>query len=221
MTNILFMIVRICHFQFKCSYLKNEKPFLNLLLHFRNLHQILNVSKKRMIVIANVFPKLQKVKILVRHWLQVINILFKIVRFSNSQFRCKYLKTEKLLLDCFFHFRKLHQILYILKKKMIVIATAFPNLRIVNSLVRSLSKKGRFGTRFDTQYVKLSKILAKSPWEPFDHVFSSFSRILISKMRRLVLGQISGVFVNTLNADHKYPFEDCENLPLTIQMQLS
>ena len=144
MTNILFMIVRICHFQFKCNYLKNEKPFLNLLLHFRNLHQILNVSKKRMIVIANVFPKLQKVKILVRHWLQVINILFKIVRFSNSQFRCKYLKTEKLLLDCFFHFRKLHQILYILKKKMIVIATAFPNLRTVKSLVRSLSKKGRF-----------------------------------------------------------------------------
>ena len=40
-------------------------------------------------------------------------------------------------------------------------------------------------------------------------------------MRRLVLGEISGIFVNTLTADHKYPFQDCENLPLTIQMQLS
>ena len=40
-------------------------------------------------------------------------------------------------------------------------------------------------------------------------------------MSPLVLGQILRVFVNTLTADDKYPFEDCENLPLPIQMQLS
>ena len=37
----------------------------------------------------------------------------------------------------------------------------------------------------------------------------------------LVLGEILGVFVNTLTADDKYRVQDCENLPLPIQMQLS
>ena len=37
----------------------------------------------------------------------------------------------------------------------------------------------------------------------------------------LVLGEILGVFVNTLTADEKYRVQDCENLPLPIQMQLS
>ena len=37
----------------------------------------------------------------------------------------------------------------------------------------------------------------------------------------LVLGEILGVFVNTLTADEKYRVQDCENIPLPIQMQLS
>ena len=40
-------------------------------------------------------------------------------------------------------------------------------------------------------------------------------------MSLLVLGQILGVIVNTLTANHKYPDQDCENLQLPIQMQLS
>ena len=36
-----------------------------------------------------------------------------------------------------------------------------------------------------------------------------------------VLGEILGVFVNTLTADGKCPVEDLENLPLPIQMHLS
>ena len=47
-------------------YLKNEKNFLKFLFDFWNLHQFLNIFKKKMIVIANVFPKLQTVKDLVR-----------------------------------------------------------------------------------------------------------------------------------------------------------
>ena len=38
-------------------------------------------------------------------------------------------------------------------------------------------------------------------------------------MSPLVLGEILRLFVNTLTADDKYPVEDCEKLPLTIQMQ--
>ena len=38
-----------------------QKLFLNFLLHFWNLHQILNILKKKIMVIANVFPKLETV----------------------------------------------------------------------------------------------------------------------------------------------------------------
>ena len=44
----------------------NEKFFQYFLFDFRNLHQILYISKKRMIVTANVFPKSMTVKNLVR-----------------------------------------------------------------------------------------------------------------------------------------------------------
>ena len=40
-------------------------------------------------------------------------------------------------------------------------------------------------------------------------------------MSSLVIGEILGVFVNTLTADGKYPVQGCENLQLPIQMQLS
>ena len=66
MASILFKVVRMCNSKFKCNYLKNEKLFLNFLLHFWILHEILNILKETMIVIDNVFPKLQTVKIFVR-----------------------------------------------------------------------------------------------------------------------------------------------------------
>ena len=40
-------------------------------------------------------------------------------------------------------------------------------------------------------------------------------------MSPLVLGEILGAFVNTFNADGKYPVQGSENLQLPIQMQLS
>ena len=66
MTSILFGIVEIWCFLFKCNYLQNKTFFLNFLFHFWSLHQILNIFKKKMNVIANVFPKLQTVKNLVK-----------------------------------------------------------------------------------------------------------------------------------------------------------
>ena len=44
-----------------------------------------------------------------------------------------------------------------------VIANAFPKLKTVKIFVRPLSKKRRFRTRLDSQHVKVSQILAKSP----------------------------------------------------------
>ena len=44
---------------------------------------------------------------------------------------------------------------------------------------------------------------------------------LISKMALLVVCEILRAFVNILTVNGKYPFQNCENLKLPIQMQLS
>ena len=59
-------ILGSCSSLFKCKYLRNGKVFLNFLFHLWNLHQILNIFKKKMIAIANVFPKLQTAKDLIK-----------------------------------------------------------------------------------------------------------------------------------------------------------
>ena len=62
----------------------------------------------------------------------------------------------------FCYFLNLHQILNILKKKMIVIATLLRKLQAVKDLVRPLSKKQSFRTSFDSQHVKESQTFVKS-----------------------------------------------------------
>ena len=57
---------RIYNSQYKCNYLKKENLFLNFWFNFWNLHQISNIFKQKMMVTANVFPKLQTVKNFVR-----------------------------------------------------------------------------------------------------------------------------------------------------------
>ena len=52
------------------------------------------------------------------------------------------------------HFLNPHQILNICKEMMLVIANVFAELQTVNILVRPLSKKRRFRTRFDSEHVK-------------------------------------------------------------------
>ena len=80
----------------------------------------------------------------------------------HSQFKCNYLKNEILFLNSFFHFWNLHQILNVLKKKIIVIGNVFAKLETVKNFVRPLSKKRRFRTSFDSQHVKVSLIFATS-----------------------------------------------------------
>ena len=66
MRTILLGILRISSSLLKCSYLKNKKHLLKFLSDLWNLHQVLNISKKNMMVIANVFPKLETVKDLIK-----------------------------------------------------------------------------------------------------------------------------------------------------------
>ena len=101
---------------------------------------------------------------------------------------------------------------------MIVIANVFAKLHTMKILLRPLSKKRCYRTRFDSQHVKQLQILVNYLWERFYHVFSSFSGKLTWKMSPLVLGQILGTFVKILTADYKYPCQDCENLQLPFEM---
>ena len=124
----------------------------------------------------------------------------------------KLSSNRKIFLKYLFHFWNLHQILNIFNENMIVIANVFPKLQTVKTSVRKFSKEHRFRTGFRSQHVKASQMLAKSSWERFYHVFSSFSQKLIWNMSPLVLGEILGIFFDTLTADGKYPVQDCKNL---------
>ena len=276
--NILFKIGRICHSKIRSNYLEIELVFLNFLFHFWNLHQILNILKKKKMAIADVFlKKLQTVKNLVRPLsekcrfgttfdsqpVKVSQILAKLpsdhfyyvfssfwrkliwkmsfliigeilgVRVNTLASDVKYsvqfcenfplpIKMQlsgnwKTISQLLFNFWDLNNVWNILKKMMVVIANVFPKLQTVKNFVISFCKNRRFGTCFDSQHVKVSRMLAKSPWEHFYHVFSSFWGKLVWKISPLVIGEILGVFVNTLTADGKYRVQYCQNLQLPIQ----
>ena len=90
------------------------------------------------------------------------SILFEIVKICRPQFKCKYLSNQKRFLNVLFHFWHLHQILNILEKKMMVIATLFRKLQTVKDLVRPLFKKHCLRNSFENQHVKESQSLVKS-----------------------------------------------------------
>ena len=67
MRSILFGIMEICRSLFKSNYLKNQILFSPFFLTFlESSSKFENLGKKKMIVIANVFPKPQTVKDLVK-----------------------------------------------------------------------------------------------------------------------------------------------------------
>ena len=149
------------------------------------------------------------------------SILFRIVRICSSLFKCKYLKNEKHFLHVLFHLWYLHQILKIFEKKMIMIANVFSQLLNVKDLLRPLSKNRCFRTSFDSQHVKWSQTLVKSAWQHSDHIFWSLSGRMIWKLSPFFKFKILGMFVNILTARDKYTGQDCQNLQINTQMQLS
>ena len=247
MASILLKVVRIFNSQLKCNYLKNKKLFLIFVFDFWILDQILNILKEKVIVIANVFPKLQTVRIFVRKRSQEH-------RFRTG-FGSQHVKVSELLAksswECFDH------IFFIILSEVDlenVSPSVSRNLRSVCEhidirsqvsysrlwefgspnwnaivwktkkffwsfycIVSKLSQEHRFRTGFGSQHVEASRLLFKSKWEPFDHVLLSFSGKCIWKMSPLVLGEILGVFVNALTSNIKYPVQDCENLQLYLK----
>ena len=62
MTSILFLIEAIFCNNFKCNYLRNEKYLLTFFFYFLNLDWILNIFKKKMTIIADIFFNLRTPK---------------------------------------------------------------------------------------------------------------------------------------------------------------
>ena len=131
MTSHSFVIVRICHNQFKCNCLKDKKStviqhhstaiLLKSSKHLRNLHgntciiflitlgkiELQNVSVNNMWNLQTVF---------LTHWLQMTSHSFVIVRICHNQFKCNCLKNKKLFFNFLLHFWNLDQVLDNLKK---------------------------------------------------------------------------------------------------------
>ena len=82
---------------------------------------------------------------------------------------------------------KTHQILNILKRRMIVLATFFRKLQTLKDLDRPLSKKHRFGPSLDSQHVKESQTYIKSAWAHFHHIFLLLWEKLICKKSPLMI----------------------------------
>ena len=79
--------------------LKTKKHFLGFLFHLLNLHQILNILKKRKIVIANVFPKLATVQGLVTP----LTIQRRLKLFFDSQSVKRFQRLVKSSWEHFYH----------------------------------------------------------------------------------------------------------------------
>ena len=66
MTSILFLIQTIYCKMFWCNYLRKRKFWGIFFLHFRNLDPVLNIFKKKMTLIADVFLNVRTQKKVVR-----------------------------------------------------------------------------------------------------------------------------------------------------------
>ena len=98
------------------------------------------------------------------------SILFLTETYLTQPIRTQFLKNEMLFLHYFLHFRNLHEILNISKKKMTFIADLFPKLRTPKNVVRYLSKKSRFKGPFDRQHGKRVQTLLRSGSQDRYHI---------------------------------------------------
>ena len=72
----------------------------------------------------------------------------------TQQIRTQLSQKQKAFSQFFLHFRNVHEILNICKKKMTFIADLFAKLRTPKNVVRNMSKKSCFKGPFDWQHGK-------------------------------------------------------------------
>ena len=116
-------------------------------------------------------------------------------------------------------FRILHQILNILKKKIILIGYVFTTLRTQKH--REMSKKSLLRRPYNKQHEKRSQTLLNYERHHFYYIFSPIKKKMSLKMSLLLTCKILGLFVNTFTDDDKYSAPNSDSLIEPIQMELS
>ena len=97
----------------------------------------------------------------------------------------------------------------------------FQNYQLTKTCLHKCLKGSILEHRLTLNMLKGPETLQKYAREHFYHILSSISGKLRDKMSLLVICKILGLFANTLTADDKYSLRHKEDLPQTIQRQLS
>ena len=149
------------------------------------------------------------------------SILFLKQTIQGSQFRWYFLKNKNFFQDFFLNVWNKVKILNIFKKKMALIADAFPKLRTPKNAFSSMSQKSRFRGTFEKQDGERVQTLSKFERQHTYHIYWSLWGPLSCKKSLLVIRKTVKHFVNTVTADDKYSLVNRDNLTQPIQIQLS
>ena len=161
-----------------------------------------------MLVIANLFPKLQTVKILVKG-------LFK-NRCFRKRFDSQHVKYSQILAET--STREILSCFSIILKK-VDFKNFSPRARLnLSDVCWQIERRSQVCRSILPEFATANSNAII--WKTFHHAFSSFWGKLICKMSALVLSEILGVFADILTSDCKYPVQYIHNLWLPIQMQL-
>ena len=169
MKNILLGIVRICSSLLKCNYLQKQKVFLNFSFHLWYIHQILNIFEEKMIMIANLFPRLQTVK-------SFVKALSKNCRFRTS-FEDQHVKWSQTLVksewEIFYH------IFWSLWEEMTWEISPLLNFEILEVFVNTLTADEQYPLR-DCKKLKFLIQMELSLKKNFLSIFGSVYGIFIT-----------------------------------------
>ena len=83
-----------------------------------------------------------------------------------------------------------------------------------------MPKKSRFRGPFEKQHGKRAQAMLKSASEHFYHIHWSLPSQFSQKKSLLLTCQISGLLINKLDSDDRYPVLNRDNLTIVGQMQL-
>ena len=109
----------------------------------------------------------------------------------------------------------------IFKKRMTLIAYLFLRLRSAKNVVRSMSKKSRFGLAFQKEHGKRVSTLFEFERQQLHHIYWSTRRQFTCKKSLLLICKSLRPFVNTRSAVDKCSLPNRGNLMKPIHMQLS
>ena len=136
-----------CRWQISCSgfwefatpkwdaiFRKTKNFIFNFLLHFWNLHQSLTILKEKMIVIANIFSKLQTVKIFLRK-------LSQEHRFRTG-FGSQHMKASQMLAK--FPWERFYHVFWSFSVKLIWKVSPLVLGQILGVFVKTLTSDGKY-----------------------------------------------------------------------------